>query len=52
MYAPVLANSHLPALLQRLSPGRPEDERGMAMGAVAEIAERMQVSFLFYITLV
>ncbi len=42
-YAPVLAAQHLPALLLRLRPQQPDGIRGVAMGVLAEISERMQV---------
>lgn len=42
-YGPVLAAHHLPGLLSWLRPRQPEGVRGVAMGALADIAERMQV---------
>lgn len=42
-YAPLLAGHHLPALLTRLRPQQPDGIRGVAMGVLAEISERMQV---------
>lgn len=42
-YAPVLASQHLPALLTRLRPSQPDGIRGVAVGAIAELSERMQV---------
>lgn len=42
-YAPVLASQHLPALLSRLKPRTPEGLRGIVVGGIAEVAERMQV---------
>ncbi len=42
-YAPVLASAHLPALLGRLGASQPEGIRGVALGALAEVSERMQV---------
>jgi hypothetical protein len=42
-YAPVLATQHLPALLTRLRPSQPDGIRGVAVGAIAELSERMQV---------
>jgi len=41
-YAPVLASQHLPALMTRLRPQQPDGIRGVAMGVLAEISERMQ----------
>lgn len=41
-YAPVLAAQHLPGLLSRLRPQQPEGVRGVAVGALAELAEHMQ----------
>lgn len=43
-YAPVFEALHMAPLLGRLKPRQPEDLRAVALGAIAEVAEVLQVS--------
>lgn len=43
LYAPVFGSLHLPAMLERLKPQQPDDVRSVVVGALAEVAEVLQV---------